>query len=1149
MKKILLLVQCCLLLTTTIIAQNIGDTIVVQSFNYSQTYGVGIRDTVISFPDNANLSFERILMSYNMRCKKGITANNSTPQSPTGCGEWDYSCNTYIVDSNQVDSVKARGPSHTISGFKGSIYPYQTAPTYSYYQYLQKNNIHTNTISETSATIGNGNSSTNLCLHTNLQNGKSQYLWTAAELTNAGLVPGNISGLQLSISNAGSDAQFLKIKLKHTIDTLLNAAKPQQGNFLTCYFANTTFTNGLNNFNFFKNFNWNGVDNIVVEFSFSNATIGNDNIVLSDNNNAIMGLSIAAPDLHFVFDGNNKIIVDSSKFSSISNQLSICFWANGNPTFLPANTSILEGVNATGNRSVNMHLPWSNGSIYFDCGSNATGGYDRINKAATITNFAGVWNHWAFTKNSTSGVMNAYLNGVLWHTGTAKTMPIQITKLFIGNGVNNNNSYFGKVDDISIWNTELSASTINNWMNKKIDATHPNYNNLQYYFLCNEGIGNVSVDSSIVFSSSTIVNTGIWMATKGQDLFKNFVETSQRPLATFLQGVYAQSTITNTVLDSVMNNQNTVSAYTITNNNYVLQSINNYYPAGFQYVYNGDSTSQLLDSIYVAPVGIVTITTLPYYIFTPAKLQIMSFVTPYGNGLNMGVNGKTWMFDVSDFAPILKGNKRMTMDAGGQWQEDMDIKFLFIVGTPPRTVTSLQNIWRTESVDFANINNNNYFEPRSLYINQNTKYTKVRNVISGHGQEGEFIPRQHHFNINNGAPEFNWTVAKACAENPVYPQGGTWVYDRAGWCPGMATDMQELDATPFATAGTNVLLDYDVDVATGDSRYIVSNQLVQYSAANFANDAAIVDVKSPSNKIEYARTNAICAQPIITIQNTGSTALTSAKIEYWINNNTNKQIFNWVGNLAFMQTVDVTLPYNDAFWAGVQGALGNVFHANITMANNVTDDYSFNNLYNSPFDITGVLPNKFSIWLRTNNVATENNYVIKNGNGDTVFIKNNLVNNFVYKDTFNLPLGCYQLVLSDAGEDGLAWWANTAAGNGYCNIRNATGGTVKTINPDFGKSVVYNFTIDFPLHYDAIFPSTSITIFPNPATDIITVDGNSLQLSSLQLTDQLGNILNCNHLFINNKLQVNVANLPVGVYFISMQSTSGNTIHAKFMKQ
>jgi len=46
-----------------------GDTIVVESFNYSQTYGInqwspGIRDTMIDFPNLAGVSYEKILMKY-----------------------------------------------------------------------------------------------------------------------------------------------------------------------------------------------------------------------------------------------------------------------------------------------------------------------------------------------------------------------------------------------------------------------------------------------------------------------------------------------------------------------------------------------------------------------------------------------------------------------------------------------------------------------------------------------------------------------------------------------------------------------------------------------------------------------------------------------------------------------------------------------------------------------------------------------------------------------------------------------------------------------------------------------------------------------------------------------------------------------------
>ena len=53
-------------------------------------------------------------------------------------------------------------------------------------------------------------------------------------------------------------------------------------------------------------------------------------------------------------------------------------------------------------------------------------------------------------------------------------------------------------------------------------------------------------------------------------------------------------------------------------------------------------------------------------------------LSPLRHRPDLGLEGKTWHFDVSDFAPILKGRKRMTMEFGGQNQEEMDIRFCII---------------------------------------------------------------------------------------------------------------------------------------------------------------------------------------------------------------------------------------------------------------------------------------------------------------------------------------------------------------------------------------------------------------------------------------------------------------------------------------
>jgi hypothetical protein len=96
-------------------------------------------------------------------------------------------------------------------------------------------------------------------------------------------------------------------------------------------------------------------------------------------------------DSYLEIDGGTAgITLPNTVGANISNQISLAFWCYGNPSRLPANTSALEALDATNTRQLNIHLPWSDGSIYWDCGNDGTG-YDRINKAATTAETEGQW--------------------------------------------------------------------------------------------------------------------------------------------------------------------------------------------------------------------------------------------------------------------------------------------------------------------------------------------------------------------------------------------------------------------------------------------------------------------------------------------------------------------------------------------------------------------------------------------------------------------------------------------------------------------------------------------------------------------------------------------------------------------------------------
>lgn len=1123
-----------ILLPTIIYAQSPGDTIVVNTFNYGST----TRDTVINFPNNPAINYERVLMMYNIRCKNGLVSPATAGQTNIGCGEWDYSCNTYITDSSRVDSLPGTKVSHTISNYSGTSFPYTSTPFFNKYKFTQTNTT-SSIVSETQSLVGAGTIPLSFVLAANNQSGRSQFLYKASELLAAGVTAGDIHGIILSAMNSAS-VNFLKIRMKNTSLLNLNSSSPDLSGFTETYFANTSFVAGNNRLQFNTAFNWDGVSNVLIDFSFTNSTPSTSLDIAGDNTSFTAGLY--ANNGHYINTASGvSASIPTTPFSSVSNQLTISFWSRGNKGVRNQNTSILEGVDNSNRRQLNIHHPWSNSNIYFDCGNNGSG-YDRINKLADTTEIESTWSHWTFTKNTTTGIMNVYLNGNLWHTGTAKTFPITITSLILGANINNGNVYKGDIDELTIWNTELAQTDIQNWMNKSITISHPNYSNLIGYYKLDEGAGITSADASINALAASFGFTADWRYTRGDALSRLFTETTNRPVVTFLQGVYVTTNVPVTVYDSLQAAGNVVKEYAVTSNAGTSQSdiysvinTNLYWYANYSYTFDG-VTGALIDSLPVTATGTINITNLPFMDRYPSKFEIMSFVTPYGINLDLGMTGKTWTFDVTDYLPILKGGKRMQIERGGEWQENMDIKFLFLVGTPVREVKDIKQIWRQPSnCNYAQIMADTYFEPRNFPLDPTGKFFKIRNTVTGHGQEGEFIPRYHAINIAGGGNEFEWQVVKRCAFNPVYPQGGTWIYDRAGWCPGMASDTKEMDITPFVTPGTMANIDYHMlplsptDPAIGTSNYIVTNQLVTYGSINFPIDAAVVDIMAPTKKVEYARSQSICASPKIKIQNTGSTNLTSLKIEYWVNNNTVKSVFNWTGNLAALATEDIELPTTN-LWVNVTTAT-NDFHVEVSSPNGTTDPYIFNNKMNSSFTITDVVPADFIVYHKSNLFGNETSYQITDESGNVLLNRTGLGNNTIYRDTMHLTYGCYKLLVTDTDEDGINFWANSD-GPGIFQFKRINGTNLKTFNPDFGGSIEYNFTIDFPLTYDDLIESSEVNIYPNPASNQFNVEAPEIENSTITISNAVGQTIFVPSSSTIGKVIFNTSSLSSGIYIV-----------------
>ena len=1119
-------------------SQEVGDTVFIQTFNYDSK----TRDTTVYFP-TTDLSYEKIIMSYNMRCK-GAKVSTVSDRN-LGCGEWDYSCNTYIVDSSKIEEVAVTHPEYIISDHEDDIFYYTSEQTYTYWQYELQDIVVNKVIEENEFVVGEEMIQTEEHLDQSQQSGKSVFLYTKEELQNSGLTAGAINGIKLYNQGESVVSQFFNVKVKPTTAIELDASNIDLAGMTEVFSNHYVFETGENRFLFADAYEWDGESSLLFEISFTNSTPASTDLQLMGTTTSNNSSLYAYNNYAVQFDEGSRIDFNTDGFSSIEKELTVAFWSYGDETVLPRNTTFLYGYETNiAQRDLNIHLPWSNGSVFFDCGFE--GGYDRISKGYQDDDYSGQWNHWAFSKNVNTGVLSIYLNGQLSASTTGNSRDISIENLVMGSDPNGNNSYPGKIREFSVWNKSLNEAEIGDWINVPLNDQHPQYEYLLAYYPMSEGQADKVVD---VVNQTESQGTNLsWIFERGTNLINNFKVSQQRPKVSFLRGQYGYDVVEVLSIDSLPNNPNLVEKYIIESNagqlkddEVVLESSFLTFEATPEILYDGE-TNEVISETIVTEEGSIENSELDYTRRFPFYNEIMSFVTPYGINLDLGGNGKTWYFDVTDFTPILKGEKGLKMTLGGQFQEEMDVSFWFIVGTPPRDVVDFNQIWQgTNRIGQARINDivaDTKITPIEVDIPGNAESFKLRSTITGHGAQGEFGQNGgdvfHFINVDGGYEENFWDVNQECSENPIYPQGGTWVYDRQGWCPGEASHIEELDLTESLEPGTTSVFDYGCSIPDnpgGDYRYHMAHQLVSYGAINHQLDAAIIDVVSPSDKAVHSRLNPSCTDPTIQIQNTGADDIEELVIEYWINDGSNKETFTWTGKLDFGESENIVLA-DGAIWASeVEGI--NQFYAEIVAVNGSSDDYSHNDTYQSPFTAVEHYDSNFFIEVKTNNASAENQYDFYKDNKELIFSNNLSGVNKVYRDTFS-SAGCHTFILQDFGDDGLAWWANPNQGTGYARLRDVNGEVLQEFEADFGGSFQYSFRTSGEVSSEEELSESMVAIIPNPNTGNFVVQGNNLHLAKIELYDMSGKQLIFDRASSEDELFIQTRDLSKGIYILKV---------------
>lgn len=224
------------------------------------------------------------------------------------------------------------------------------------------------------------------------------------------------------------------------------------------------------------------------------------------------------------------------------------------------------------------------------------------------------------------------------------------------------------------------------------------------------------------------------------------------------------------------------------------------------------------------------------------RYEIGRYITPYRKG---GV----WHFEVTDFQFMMKGRSRIGLfidtwvgpghPQGAGWLVSVDL--FFYRGSPDWEPFAIEPLWNGEP-RYGDPNNpiSNFFQDENVTIGEPADRAKFRMTVTGHGQSpntgnaAEFIQKSRTLRID-GTAHRDLLWRDDCYLNPCRPQFGTWIFSRAGWCPGAVAEPWEIELDRPLNVGDSVTLSYTAEPYTNfnivdgnPARHWVESYLVLY---------------------------------------------------------------------------------------------------------------------------------------------------------------------------------------------------------------------------------------------------------------------------------------------------------------------------------
>ncbi len=292
----------------------------------------------------------------------------------------------------------------------------------------------------------------------------------------------------------------------------------------------------------------------------------------------------------------------------------------------------------------------------------------------------------------------------------------------------------------------------------------------------------------------------------------------------------------------------------------------------------------------------------------------------------------------------------------------------------------------------------------------------------------------------------------------------------------------------------------------------------------------------------------VCAgilNPKAKIYNNGSSTITSATINYNVNNGTNST-FNFSGSIPPASTVEISLPA-----ISFTPTTTNTLNVTIGNVNGSADQNTANNTMAKSNILLTTLAGQSSFMtmdFTQDQYGSECSWKLYNEAANTIVAQDGPWTDLsasgilLHSKSFTvLPNKCYRLDIIDTYGDGV----NSGTGvGGYKLFAQGTTPLI-TSNGQFGKGESKWFKTAPSLSVDKINGLTEVNVYPNPAKDIAKLNFSLENTSNLTISvyDQLGQLVQTvtsgKFNAGDNQVDINTTTLNSGIYTVRIDAENG----------